>query len=444
MDNRGHTFTKKRESKLTTFWSCSVRNKNQRCPATISQRGDTFVPGKIAHCHPSQPGVALRAKMAMDLKKQATERVNSFKSSGKMVETALNAAKDDNPNAILPDPSLLQRRANRARQSTRPNHPTSLDFDLDEGYLPEDFLRADINGAARHLVFATDDQLKWLSRAEHWYIDGTFKVMREPFVQLFSLHAFVRRDACEKQVPLAFIVMSRRTAPDYTAALQAVIDALPSPPSVKTITTDFEKGIWRGCREVLPEVKMRGCGFHWAQAVERYFGEVGLLTFYKDKAGPLRDLLRKLLALPYLPPSEIPAAFNRLEDVALDHGDARLVDLFEYVRTTWLESSVWSVEDWSVYNRRVRTNNDTEGWHRRLNSRANENVPLYLLIDLLYEEARLVRHQVQLVQEQRLRRSQKSTYTELQQKTMTAWEEYERGHLSADQLLRRISLWCRS
>ena len=150
-----------------------------------------------------------------------------------MVETALNAAKDDNPNAILPDPSLLQRRANRARQSTRPNHPTSLDFDLDEGYLPEDFLRADINGAACHLVFATDDQLKWLSRAEHWYIDGTFKVVRDPFVQLFSLHAFVRRDACEKQVPLAFIVMSRRTAPDYTAALQAVIDALPSPPLCK-------------------------------------------------------------------------------------------------------------------------------------------------------------------------------------------------------------------
>ena len=132
-------------------------------------------------------------------------------------------------------------------------------------------------------------------------MDGTFKVVREPFVQLVSLHAFVRRDACEKQVPLAFVVMSRRTAPDYTAALQAVIDALPSHPAVKTITTDFEKGIWRGCREVLPEVKIRGCGFHWAQAVERYFGEVGLLTAYKDKAGPLRDLLRKLLALPYLP-----------------------------------------------------------------------------------------------------------------------------------------------
>ena len=272
-------------------------------------------------------------------------------------------------------------------------------------------------------------------------MDGTFKVVREPFVQLFSVHAFIQRDQCEKQVPLTFVVMNRRSTPDYQAALQAVIDALPSPPVVKTITTDYERAIWKGCRQVFPGVQVRGCGFHWAQAVEHQLGEVGLITAYKDKAGPLRDLLRKLIALPYLPPSEIPAAFDRLEDVALTHGDDRLCTLFDYVRSNWLESSVRSIEAWSVYNRRVRTNNDTEGWHRRLNTRAHENVPLYLFIALLHDETILVRHQVQLIQEQRLRHSQKSMYTTLQQKTITAWEEFERGHLSADQLLRRVSLW---
>ena len=163
VDNRGHTFAKKRESKLTTFWTCSVRNKKQRCPATVSQRGQTFIPGKIAHSHPSQPGNAVRAKVASQIKKQATEKTNHFTSSGKMVEAALNSAKEENPDAILPDPTLLQRRANRARQSTRPKHPTTLDFTLDEAHLPEDFLRADIKGSGRHLVFATDDQLKLLS-----------------------------------------------------------------------------------------------------------------------------------------------------------------------------------------------------------------------------------------------------------------------------------------
>ena len=52
---------------------------------------------------------------------------------------------------------------------------------------------------------------------------------------------------------------------------------------------------------------------------------------------------------------------------------------------------------------------------------------VYLLIDLLREEAKLVRHKVQLNQEQWLRRSQKSTYTELQKKTMTAWGSMRGG-----------------
>ena len=55
--------------------------------------------------------------------------------------------------------------------------------------IPEDFLVADVAEGSRLLILATPDQLKLLARAEHWYVDGTFKVVREPFVQLFSLHA---------------------------------------------------------------------------------------------------------------------------------------------------------------------------------------------------------------------------------------------------------------
>ena len=79
-------------------------------------------------------------------------------------------------------------------------------------------------------------------------MDGTFKVVREPFVQLFSVHAFIRRDQCEKQVPLAFVVMNRRSTPDYQAALQAVIDALPSPPGCE----DHHHRLREGHLERLP------------------------------------------------------------------------------------------------------------------------------------------------------------------------------------------------
>ena len=47
-------------------------------------------------------------------------------------------------------------------------------------------------------VFQIDDQrhktahVAKKKKAKHWYADGTFKVVRDPFAQLWSLHAFVR------------------------------------------------------------------------------------------------------------------------------------------------------------------------------------------------------------------------------------------------------------
>ena len=43
----------------------------------------------------------------------------------------------------------------------------------------------------------------------------TFKVVRRPFYQLLSVHAFVRSGSDTKQIPLVLAVMSRRRAKDY-------------------------------------------------------------------------------------------------------------------------------------------------------------------------------------------------------------------------------------
>ena len=67
VDNRGHSFNVKRRSKSTVFWGCSVHNKKMTCPASISQRGGHFVPGRHEHCYPAQPGIAVQARMAQEV-----------------------------------------------------------------------------------------------------------------------------------------------------------------------------------------------------------------------------------------------------------------------------------------------------------------------------------------------------------------------------------------
>ena len=41
-----------------------------------------------------------------------------------------------------------------------------------------------------HLVFASDKQLELLQQSKTWYIDGTFKLCRQPFTQLLTLKFF--------------------------------------------------------------------------------------------------------------------------------------------------------------------------------------------------------------------------------------------------------------
>ena len=59
------------------------------------------------------------------------------------------------------------------------------------------------------------DMLQILSRARRWYTDGTFKVVREPFCQLLSIHASLTHDGATKQVPLAFCFISRPRIKTY-------------------------------------------------------------------------------------------------------------------------------------------------------------------------------------------------------------------------------------
>ena len=165
--------------------------------------------------------------------------------------------------------------------------------------------------------------------------------------------------------------------------------------------------------------------------------ELGLQTAYMRDQGTY-SLLRRFMALPFLPEATIPSAFRKLKRKATS---ATLQQFAAYVEKTWITSSVWPPSTWSVYLQSIRTNNDVEGWHNGLNRRAQgkSQLPLYLLIALLHEESRLTNLQIRLVSERKLCRIQRKTYRQLQSKIFSLWDQYENGEKTIKQLLRACS-----
>ena len=58
--------------------------------------------------------------------------------------------------------------------------------------------------------------------------------------------------------------------------LDAIVVSMPHRPAVQVAVADFEKGIWKGLQIVLPGVAVRGCNFHFTQAVWRRIQKYGL------------------------------------------------------------------------------------------------------------------------------------------------------------------------
>ncbi|RMX48262.1 hypothetical protein pdam_00005436 [Pocillopora damicornis] len=94
--------------------------------------------------------------------------------------------------------------------------------------------------------------------------------------------------------------------------------------------------------------------------------EPGLQSSYHHDRGTYQ-LLRKFMALPFLPAGAILEAFFKLKRKA---NTDQLKASANYVEQNWIVINTWPLSYWSVYLRAIRTNKDVEGWHNGLNRRA--------------------------------------------------------------------------
>ena len=442
VETTGHTYVFREEkckrAHLGGTWRCSHNRKGSICPATVLPRGGVLKRNSKEHiCIPKhKPEVVL--KLRRDMKRRG--KLNLHLPATKIAEEFIFAIPESD-RARLDIPKItaaaeMVRRVQRKMSAKNPDKD-DLHFALNMEYMeksdaiPDNFVQGDIDlGDARHLVFFSKDQLKLMKKAKTWYIDATFKVVNKPFYQLFSVHVFIKEGKCMKQVPVAFVLMSRRRKIDYEAVFKHLVEKLGNQQNVKRVVADFEAAAWVAVRNVLGHTvtSVKGCLFHFNQAVYRQICKLDLKISYINDP-EVRRLCRSLMALPMLPENHIKAAFELLV-VNIEAGDPLKIPkckkLVTYMRNTWINGRLFNPASWCWYHENIRTNNDVEGWHSGLNVRANKaNLPLYELLSILGTEAKVVTMNVELVKKKDLTRYQSCRTVEKQQKLSAFWDQYE-------------------
>ncbi|CAF3627904.1 unnamed protein product [Rotaria sp. Silwood1] len=189
--------------------------------------------------------------------------------------------------------------------------------------------------------------------------------------------------AQDASFPCVFVLLTGRSNPMYKDVFKQLeeeakrlqMNFLPD-----QITTDFEKALVKPLQKQFPNARHIGCFYHYTQAIYRKIQNLGLSNIYKDDVN-VRNMCRRLMALPLLPLNEVEFAFEELTEQRPDV----LMPLFEYFDNFWMKTT--SMYLWNVSDLKIRTNNNCEGWHNRFNHRVDKVHPnIWHFIDVLKKE----------------------------------------------------------
>lgn len=377
----------KDKSRNNTFYWCCEKRKTMRCNGRATTRlvdGEHHLRSTSDHNHAAEASRINVIRSVNTVKERARE---TSERPAQIIQTvAANSSREIHP--YFPSRDALSQTVKRIRRSELPTEPESLD-DL---VIPENltttfdgsaFLIRDSNlGQNRILIFTTTSNIRYLEQSPFWIMDGTFKTVPTIFKQLYTIHGSVGGNDNSRIMPLVYALMSSKSEQCYRRLFQDIInfseeeniDLQP-----QFILTDFEQAAINAAREEFPGVRNKGCHFHLAQNVYRRVQMSGLSTQYGNNEN-FSLLIRHIPALAFLPPDEIPAAFDELRGhIPLEANE--IIQWFEdnYVygrirRQLRNENIVrspplfvpdfWSVAD-NINNAFPCTQNSVEAWHRR-------------------------------------------------------------------------------
>lgn len=337
----GHLYYQRKSDQVSTYWRC---HKSGCCGAvrTLTGNDDVIFPQRKRKLnedseeqHSLYPDCVISEFQYMNL--QARDQMIRFVKLGIEFGEAYNRVAASMVDPSITSPAYVEAKAykelqpkeslrscaTKAKVKYFPKEPKTI-YGIDIEVL-KDFTKIKRNddefqrfllptdGAKRIFVFATDESLLSLSRSKIIQVDGTFKICPKVYHdvkgQVLTLHGYVN----ETLLPLAFALLPSKERDDYDFALGMIMNHFRANginTAWEVAVTDLEKPLMRSVADIL-QVTVRGCYFHFAQALKRNItGE--LLNFYKEGRYRFKTFFQYLKALAKLPEHEVQNNFDVL------------------------------------------------------------------------------------------------------------------------------------
>ncbi|XP_071092788.1 uncharacterized protein [Haliotis cracherodii] len=162
----------------------------------------------------------------------------------------------------------------------------------------------------------------------------------------------------------------------------AVHQSTDSPLQPQIIQTDFEVAAIRAIETLFPDGDVRGCFFHYSQALWRKVQRLDFNAFYQQNP-EVNAWVSGAAAVPLLPVNLVQDTFIDVMNSAPEIQQA--VRFHDYMTNTWIDDhaqsrlGLWNHHD----NIGPRTNIHLEGWHCHLNKvvqRAHPNIFAFIKV----------------------------------------------------------------
>ena len=389
---------------------------------------------KQGHSHPPAPEIGIVMSTICKMKQRAKTETRSIPIIHS--DAAAEISGNTSASAIFPAFKSINNVLYRARHEKLPVLPQSLN----DIHIP-DQLTQTISGQL-FLLFISEDKsiillgtisnLQMLSSNNHWFMDGTFRVAPPFYKQIFTIHALLQ----SKVLPLIYCILIDKKAETYTSVFRKIRDLCLEHNLILTpnlITLDFEKGLIVALQQEFPQSRLRGCYFHFCQAVFRQVQKLGFSVDYGNNQ-ELRTKIRMLMALAFVPEQIVQQTFDNLRDEA----PVNIRPLFQYFHQQWFQNI--KKEMWNMYGIRRRTNNDVEGWHNRFNNLVDKHHPnIYDLISCIRKEQGFTETLMAQINAGQVINKTNKKYNLLNERISKLQQRFDDGEIGVQEFIRGIS-----